>query len=78
MSYVVVGKDTCPYTQRARNILSAYSADPVSYINDPDGPKAARWRKLKPRDHDTVPWVFDPDNNFIGGFTETQAYLRDV
>jgi glutaredoxin len=72
MMFTVVGRDTCNYTKRVRNILSAHGHD-FNYYSEEDAD--AKWIKLKPSTHLKVPWVFDQNDKFIGGFTETQALL---
>lgn len=73
MSYTVIGKDTCSFTRRVKNLLSAHDIEFVYYEKDDDA--AREWAELKTNGHKKVPWVFDETRTFIGGFVETKDHL---
>ena len=75
--FVVYSTTVCPYCVAVKRLFDykGLSYDEINFDHDPD----ARYEVVAETGHRTVPVVIDNrgDNPmFIGGFNETQRYLR--
>ena len=75
--FVVYSTTVCPYCVAVKRLLDSkgLSYDEINFDYDPD----ARYEVVSETGHRTVPVVIDNrgDNPmYIGGFNETQRYLR--
>ena len=75
--FVVYSTTVCPYCVAVKRLFDSkgLSYDEINFDHDPD----ARYEVVAETGHRTVPVVIDNrgDNPmFIGGFNETQRYLR--
>ena len=70
--YVMLSQDNCKYCTAAMGLLESkgHTVD-VYDVQDPDTKViVAELKKTN-----TVPQIFDKDNNFIGGYTELKEHL---
>ena len=75
--FVVYSTNFCPYCDAVKRLFDSkgLTYDEINFEHDPD----ARYEVVAETGHRTVPVVIDNrgDNPmFIGGFNETQRYLR--
>ena len=70
--YTMLSQDNCKYCTAAMGLLESkgHTVD-VYDVQDPDTKViVAELKKTN-----TVPQIFDKDNNFIGGYTELKEHL---
>mgnify|MGYP000415715976 CR=1 FL=1 len=72
--YTILGRPNCPFCVDARDCLYAHDLT-YNYIDVRDSP----WLRtlcLK-AGFTTVPLVFDPDGNFLGGYEGLSKHLEE-
>jgi len=73
-TYMIFGKPSCPYCDRAKQLLSKYNIE-YTYIDlslDED-----RLKQFKEQGFRTVPIIYI-DDKYIGGFNELQDHLMEI
>ena len=74
MSFVILSQPLCPYCTMAQNLLDKHNLDyQVRSVSDKPWLKTLMAKaNLK-----TVPQIFRPDGELIGGFNELRVYLNE-
>ena len=75
MSYVVLGKTQCNFCSDAKTMLRGRGLAYVSYtLDDP----SSRWllTLIREAGMTTVPQIFNPQGEHIGGYTELKELLN--
>lgn len=75
MSYVVLGKTQCNFCSDAKTMLRGRGLAYVSYtLDDP----SSRWllTLIREAGMTTVPQIFNPQGEHIGGYTELKEILN--
>lgn len=70
----IYGKDTCPYTQRALQLLKERNI-PFKYKNVENALEVYEKRNIAKRPA-TVPIIFGPGGEYIGGCEELEKILQ--
>ena len=85
MHYTIYLKKTCPYCQQAMKLLKKHGHTyTIIDVLDHGGIDYVisdlKQKKLLPRNsqHRTVPIIFGPNGNFIGGYTDIHSLLKDA
>lgn len=73
-SYMIFGKPSCPYCDRAKQLLSKYN---IEYTYVDLSLDEARLKQFKEQGFRTVPIIYI-DDKYIGGFNELQDHLMEV
>jgi glutaredoxin 3 len=73
-TYTIFGKPSCPYCDRAKQLLSKYN---IEYTYVDLSLDEARLKQFKEQGFRTVPIIYD-DDQYIGGFDELQDYLMEI
>ena len=74
MSYTIYGKPSCPYCERAKNLLHSIGLD-YTYIDLSQ--ELSKLEEFKQQGFRTVPIIYI-DDKYIGGFNELQDYLMEI
>ena len=69
--YFVYGTDTCPYCEKAKELIQSKAKGTVAYINIADRPD------LRNPDWKTVPQIFHREK-YIGGYEDLEKYLESL
>lgn len=73
-NWIVIGKRTCPFTQKAMTLLRNQGEEYI-FLDKEDSLKKV-YEKLKTiLNHDTIPLVINK-GKFIGGYTQTLEYFQ--
>jgi glutaredoxin len=72
MKYAMLTKSNCRFCTAALGLLKSQGHDVDTYdVQDPTvGPIVESMLRTK-----TVPQIYDPEGNFIGGYTELKEHL---
>ena len=73
MSYTIYGKPSCPYCERAKNLLHSIGLD-YTYIDLSQ--ELSKLEEFKQQGFRTVPIIYHGDT-LVGGYTQLEEYLLD-
>lgn len=74
MNVTIFGKPSCPYCDRAKQLLSKYN---IEYTYVDLSLDEARLEQFKEQGFRTVPIIYI-DDKYIGGFDELQDHLMEI
>ena len=76
MSYIVLGRTQCNFCDDAKAMLRSRGLAYVSYTLDSS---SSRWllTLIRQAGMTTVPQIFNPQGEHIGGYTELKELLND-
>lgn len=76
MNWKIYGKEWCVYCNRAKKLFDdlKISYDYYDIEKDDD---ARKWALERSNGQRTVPIIFTPTNEFVGGFDELRIRLKD-
>ena len=74
MRYVMLTQDNCKYCTAALGLLNSHGHE-VEVYDVQDESMSLMVEMLKRTN--TVPQLYDPDGQFIGGYTELKEHLND-
>ncbi|AFM54637.1 hypothetical protein P12053L_32 [Celeribacter phage P12053L] len=72
--YTMLTQDNCKYCVAAEGLLASHGHEVDKYdVHDPEVALLVKMLKKT----NTVPQLYGPDGQFIGGYTELKEYLND-
>lgn len=76
MKYKIYGRDNCPFCVKAETLLKMIQSE-YEYVDVWGEDKEALQKLFQEKGWKTVPQIYHGDN-YVGGFTELNQYLKNL